>query len=195
VVNPESAINSIADLIAAAKADPGKLSYGTYGTGTSAHLAGELFKSLARVDLTTVPYKGAAPAITDLISGQIQVMFTTVASAASLIAAGQLRALAVTTVERSPAFPELPTVAEAGVPGYAAESWYGLFAPAKTPQDVIDRLNKSAAMAVQSEAFQRLGVNEGLVMVARPPEELERYFRGEEARWRKVIQDAGIMVE
>jgi tripartite-type tricarboxylate transporter receptor subunit TctC len=195
VVNPKSAINSIADLIAAAKADPGKLSYGTYGTGTSAHLAGELFKSLAKVDLTTVPFKGAAPAITDLISGQIQVMFTTVASAASLIAAGQLRALAVTTVERSPAFPELPTVAEAGVPGYAAESWYGLFAPAKTPQDVIDRLNKSAAMAVQSEAFQRLGVNEGLVMVARPPEELERYFRGEEARWRKVIQDAGIMVE
>ena len=122
-------------------------------------------------------------------------MFTPVASAASLIAAGQLRALAVTTVERSPAFPELPTVAEAGVPGYAAESWYGLFAPAKTPQDFIDRLNKSAAMAVQSEAFQRLGVNEGLVMVARPPEELERYFRGEEARWRKVIQDAGIKVE
>ena len=122
-------------------------------------------------------------------------MFTTVASAASLIAAGQLRALAVTTVERSPAFPELPTVAEAGVPGYAAESWYGLFAPAKTPQDVIDRLNKSAAMAVQSEVFQRLGVNEGLVMVARPPEELERYLRGEEARWRKVIQDAGIKVE
>ena len=195
VVNPKSAIKSIADLIAAAKADPGKLSYGTYGTGTSAHLAGELFKSLAKVDLTTVPYKGAAPAITDLISGQIQVMFTTVASAASLIAAGQLRALAVTSAERSPAFPELPTVAEAGVPGYAAESWYGLFAPAKTPQDVIDRLNKSAAMAVQSEAFQRLGVNEGLVMVARPPEELERYFRGEEARWRKVIQDAGIMVE
>jgi tripartite-type tricarboxylate transporter receptor subunit TctC len=195
VVNPKSAIKSIADLIAAAKADPDKLSYGTYGTGTSAHLAGELFKNLAKVNLTTVPYKGAAPAITDLISGQIQVMFTTVASAASLIAAGQLRALAVTTVERSPAFPELPTVAEAGVPGYAAESWYGLFAPAKTPQDVIDRLNKSAPMAVQSEAFQRLGVNEGLVMVARPPEELERYFRGEEARWRKVIQDAGIMVE
>jgi tripartite-type tricarboxylate transporter receptor subunit TctC len=195
VVNPKSAIKSIADLIAAAKADPGKLSYGTYGTGTSAHLAGELFKNLAKVDLTTVPYKGAAPAITDLLSGQIQVMFTTVASAASLIAAGQLRALAVTSVERSPAFPELPTVAEAGVPGYAAESWYGLFAPAKTPQDVIDRLNKSAAMAVQSEAFQRLGVNQGLVMVARPPEELERYFRGEEARWRKVIQDAGIKVK
>ncbi|WP_244562055.1 tripartite tricarboxylate transporter substrate binding protein [Bradyrhizobium lablabi] len=195
VVNPKSAIKSIADLIAAARADPGKLSYGTYGTGTSAHLAGELFKNLAKVDLTTVPYKGAAPAITDLISGQIQVMFTTVASTASLIEAGQLRALAATSAERSPAFPELPTVAEAGVPGYAAESWYGLFAPAKTPKEVIDRLNKSAAMAVQSEAFKRLGVNEGLVMVARPPEELDRYFRGEEARWRKVIEDAGIKVE
>jgi len=195
VVNPKSAINSIADLIAAAKADPDKLSYGTYGTGTSAHLAGELFKNMAKVNLTTVPYKGAAPAITDLLGGQIQVMFTTVASAASLIAGGQLRALAVTSAQRSPAFPQLPTVAEAGVPGYAAESWYGLYAPARTSADVIDRLNKSAAKAVESEAFRRLGVNEGLVMVARPPEELDRYVRGEEERWRKVIEDAGIRME
>jgi tripartite-type tricarboxylate transporter receptor subunit TctC len=195
VVNPKSPYHSIADLIAAAKAEPEKLSYGTYGTGTSAHLAGELFKNLAKVNLTTVPYKGAAPAITDLIGGQIQVMFTTVASAASLVQGGQLRALAVTSAQRSPAFPDLPTVAEAGVPGYSAESWYGLFAPAKTPRDVIDRLNKSAAIAVQSEAFKKLGVNEGLIMVASPPQELDRYFRGEEARWRKVIQDAGITAE
>jgi tripartite-type tricarboxylate transporter receptor subunit TctC len=195
VVNPNSPIQSIADLIAAAKADPEKLSYGTFGTGTSAHLAGELFKNMAGVNLTTVPYKGAAPAITDLVGGQIQVMFTTVASAASLIAGGQLRALAVTSVERSPAFPQLPTVAEAGVPGYAAESWYGLFAPAGTPADIIDRLNKSAATAVQSEAFKRLGVNEGLVMVARPPEAFDQYVRGEEERWRKLIQDAGIKIE
>jgi tripartite-type tricarboxylate transporter receptor subunit TctC len=195
VVNPKSPIQSIADLIAAAKADPGKLSYGTFGIGTSAHLAGELFKNLAKVDLTMVPYKGAAPAIADLIGGQIQVMFTTVASAASLIEAGQLRALAVTSAERSPAFPQLPTVAEAGVSGYAAESWYGLFAPARTPPDVIDRLNKSAATAVQSDAFKKLAVNEGLVMVARPPQEFDRYVRGEEERWRKLIQDAGIKVE
>jgi tripartite-type tricarboxylate transporter receptor subunit TctC len=195
VVNPASPVKSIADLIEAAKSDPDKLSYGTYGTGTSAHLAGELFKSLAKVKLTTVPYKGAAPAITDLLGGQIQVMFTTVASAASLIAAGQLRALAVTSAERSPAFPELPTVAEAGVPGYAAESWYGLYAPAKTPAEIIDRLNKSAARAVQSEAFKRLGVNEGLVMVASEPAELDRYVRGEEERWRNVIRDANIRIE
>ena len=195
VVNPKSPIKSIADLIAAAKANPGKLSYGTFGIGTSAHLAGELFKDMAKVDLTTVPYKGAAPAITDLIGGQIDVMFTTVASAASLIESGQLRAIAVTSAERSPAFPQLPTVAEAGVPGYAAESWYGLFAPAGTPADIIDRLNKSAASAVQSEAFKKLGVNEGLVVIARPPDELDRYVRSEEARWRRVIQDAGIKVE
>jgi len=195
VVNPKSPFHSVADLIAAAKADPGKLSYGTFGTGTSAHLAGELFKNLAKVDLTTVPYKGAAPAITDLMGGQIDVMFTTIASAASLIEAGQLRALAVSSAERSPAFPKLPTVAETGVPGYAAEGWYGLFAPANTPADIIARLNQSAALAVQSEAFKRLGANEGLVMVARPPEELDRFVRGEEERWRKVIEDAKIRIE
>lgn len=195
VVNPKSPFQSVADLIAAAKANPDKLTYGTFGVGTSAHLAGELFKDLAGVNLIAVPYKGAAPAITDLIGGQIQVMFTTVASAASLVESGQLRAIAVTSAERSPAFPQLPTVAEAGVPGYAAESWYGLFAPAGTPAGVIDRLNKSAALAVRSEAFKRLGANEGLVMITRPPEELDRYVRGEEERWRRVIRDAGIKVE
>jgi tripartite-type tricarboxylate transporter receptor subunit TctC len=194
VVSPKSPIKSVGDLISVARAEPDKLSYGTFGIGTSAHLAGELFKNMARVNLATIHYKGAAPAITDLISGQIQVMFTTVASAASLIESGQLRALAVTSAERSPAFPNLPTVAEA-VPGYAAESWYGLFAPAGTPREVIDRLNRSAAAAVQSEVFRKLGVNEGLVMIARPPEELDRYFHGEEDRWRKLIQDAGIKVE
>src|SRR3954463_9556407 len=195
VVNSASPIKSIADLIAAAKADPDKLSYGTYGTGTSAHLAGELFKSMTGINLTMVPYRGAAPAITDLLGGRIQVMFTTVASAAALVGGGQLRALAVTSAERSPAFPDIPTVAEAGLPGYSAESWYGLYAPATTPPAMVDRLNKSANAAVQSEAFKKLGVNEGLVMIAREPAELERYVRGEEERWRKVIRDANIKVE
>jgi tripartite-type tricarboxylate transporter receptor subunit TctC len=195
VVNPKSSFQTIEDLIAAAKANPGKITFGTFGVGTSAHLAGELFKDVAKVNLTAVPYKGAAPAITDLIGGQIDVMFTTVASAASLVESGQLRAIAVTSAERSPAFPQLPTVAEAGVPGYAAESWYGLFAPTGVPAEVIDGLNKSAAMAVQSEAFRKLSVNEGLVTVALPPQELDRYVRGEEDRWRRVIKDAGISVE
>jgi tripartite-type tricarboxylate transporter receptor subunit TctC len=195
VVNPKSQVSSIGDLIATAKANPGKLTFGTFGVGTSAHLAVELFKDMAKVNLTAVPYKGAAPAITDLIGGQIDVMFTTVASAASLVESGQLRAIAVTSAERSPAFPNLPTVAEAGVPGYAADSWYGLFAPAGTPKDVIGRLNTSAATAVQSEAFKKLGVNEGLVTVALPPDALEQYFRGEEERWRRVIGETGIKVE
>ncbi|HXI04783.1 MAG: Bug family tripartite tricarboxylate transporter substrate binding protein [Bradyrhizobium sp.] len=195
VVNPKSPLKSIAGLIAAAKANPEKLSFGTYGTGTSAHLGGELFKSLARVDMTAVPYKGSAPGITDLLGGQIQVMFTTVSSAAALIEAGQLRALAVTSAERSPAFPELPTVAEAGVPGYVLENWYGLFAPGKTPPDVIDRLNRAAGKALQSEAFRKIAANEGLVMVPAPPEAFARYFRGEEERWRQVVQDAGIKAD
>jgi tripartite-type tricarboxylate transporter receptor subunit TctC len=195
VVNPKSSIRTISDLIAAAKANPGKMTFGTFGAGTSAHLAGELFKDMAKVNLTAVPYKGAAPAITDLIGGQIDVMFTTVASAASLVESGQLRAIAVTSAERSPAFPQVPTVAEAGVPGYAAESWYGLFARAGTPPELIDRLNRSAASAVQSEAFRKLSVNEGLVTVALPPEALDRYFRAEEERWRRVISEAGIKME
>jgi tripartite-type tricarboxylate transporter receptor subunit TctC len=194
VVNLASPIKSVADLIAVAKAEPDKLSYGTYGTGTSAHLAGELFKHMAGVNLTTVPYKGAAPALTDLIGGQIQVMFTTVASCASLVAAGQLRALAVTSAERLLAFPDLPTVSEAGVPGYDAEAWYGLFAPARTPPHIIDRLNRSAAVAaavaVKAESFKTLAASEGLVLVASPPSELDRYFGIEEERWRKVIHDA-----
>jgi tripartite-type tricarboxylate transporter receptor subunit TctC len=195
VVNPKLPIKSIADLTAEARAHPDALNYGTFGTGTSAHLAGELFKSLAKVNLTTVPYKGAAPAITDLLGGQIQVMFTTVASASSLIAGGQLRALAVTSAERSPAYPDLPTVAEAGVPGYVAESWYGLFAPAKTPPEIITQLNAAVARAVQSPAFEKLKLNEGLIMMGGPPDQLDRYVREQEARWRKLIQDANIKAE
>ena len=195
VVNPKSPFHSVADLIAAAKADPGRLSFGTYGTGTSAHLGGELFKSLAGVNMTAVPYKGSAPAITDLLGDQIQVMFTTVSSAAALIEAGQLRALAMTYPERSPAFPDLPTVAEAGVPGYVLENWYGLFAPAMTPPDIVDRLNRAVGKALQSEGFRKIAANEGLVMVPAPPQEFARYFRGEEEKWRKVIHDAGIKAD
>jgi tripartite-type tricarboxylate transporter receptor subunit TctC len=195
VVNPKSSFRSIADLIAAARAEPDRISYGTFGTGTSAHLAGEMFKRMAGVNMTMVPYKGSAPAITDLLGGQTQVMFTTVASAAALIEGGQLRALAVTTLERSPAFPQLPTVAETGLAGFEAETWYGLFAPAKTPPDIIDRLHRSAAKAVQADAFRKLSVNEGLVLIAAPPQEFGRYYRSERERWRKVVEEAGIKAE
>jgi tripartite-type tricarboxylate transporter receptor subunit TctC len=195
VVNPSSGINSIADLITAAKAKPDGLNYGTFGPGTSAHLAGELFKSLAHVKLTAVHYKGAAPAITDLLGGTIQVMFTTVASATSLIKAGKLKALAVTSEKRTAAFPDLPTVAEAGVPGYAAESWYGLFAPAKTPPATITLLNNAVDKSLHAPSFDRLVENEGLIMVGGAPDEFGKYVQDQEALWRKVVHEAGIKIE
>ncbi len=150
---------------------------------------------MAGVDLTHVPYKGAAAAITDLLGGQIEVMFTTVASVAAYVQSGQLRALAVTSAERSAAFPDLPTVAESGVPGYAAESWYGLYAPAGTPADVIARLNTSVARAVGSPAFKSLEQVEGLTVAVGPPAELDRYVRGEAARWQDLISMSNIKSE
>ncbi len=145
--------------------------------------------------MVPVHYKGAAAAITDLLGGTIEVMFTTVASVSPFIKSGQLRALAVTSAERTAAFPDLPTIAEAGVAGYAAESWYGVFAPAKTPAGVVALLNGAIGKAIRSNAFDALAVNEGLIMVGSSPEDFDRYFRGEEARWRKVISDADIKVD
>ncbi|MBO1112345.1 tripartite tricarboxylate transporter substrate binding protein [Bordetella petrii] len=190
VVNPKEPFKSVQQLLDYARAHPGKLNYGSFGNGTSAHLAGELFKSLAKVDLVHVPYKGSAPALNDLIGGQIDLMFTTVASVASHIKSGTLRALAVTSAERSPAFPDLPTLAEAGVPGYQAESWYGLYAPANTPDAVIKRLNASVAKAVQSPAFQQRVTDEGLMVNVGAPDQLAKYVEAEEKRWSQVVRDA-----
>jgi len=195
VVNPALPFKSIQDVIDYAKQNPGKLNYGSFGIGTSAHLAGELFKLKARVDLTHVPYKGAAPAITDLLGGQIQIMFTTVASVAPYIQSNQLRALAVTSPQRSIAFPDLPTVAESGVPGYAAESWYGLYAPAGTPADVVERLNGSVAKAIEAGAFKTLELNEGLIFAPGTPDEFGRYVLGEAARWHDVVEAAHIQAQ
>lgn len=195
VVNNQLPVKTLQDLLAYARANPGKLNYGSFGIGTSAHLAGELFKSLAKVDLAHVAYKGAAPAISDLLAGQIDVMFTTVASVTGHIQGGQLRALAVTSAARSQAFPDLPTVAEAGVPGYVAESWYGLYAPAGTPPEIIMTLNQAVARAAQSDSVKRFEELEGLTLVAGAPAELDRYVRGEEARWRSVVESAGIKAE
>jgi tripartite-type tricarboxylate transporter receptor subunit TctC len=194
VVNPKAPFKTIADLIADAKANPGKLNYGSFGYGTSAHLAAELFNALAGVQLTQVPYKGAAPAITDLLGGQIDVIFTTVASAAAYVEAKQLRALAVTSAKRSDAFPDLPTVAEAGVPGYAAEAWYALYAPAGTPADVLARLNTSVNKAIAAGAFRMLATNEGLIFAPGSPEDLDRFVRAEAARWHEVIAAAHIQM-
>ena len=195
VVNPKLPFKSVQDVIAYAKANPGKLNFGSPGIGSSPHLAGELFKSLAHVNMTHVPYKGSAPALTDLLSGQIQLMFSTVPSAAAYVRGGQLRALAVTSVQRFAAYPDLPTIAEAGVPDYVVEGWYGLFAPAGTPQDILNLLNASVAKAIRSGVFKTIETNEGLSFVPGTPEDFSRYWLGEAARWRKVVKDAHIQAQ
>lgn len=192
VVNKDVPIHSVQELIAYAKEHPDQLNYGSFGNGTSAHLAGALFNALAGTSITHVPYKGAAPAITDLIGGQIEVMFTTVASVAGHIASGSVRPLAVTSAQRSPAFPNLPTVAEVGVPGYVADGWYALYGPAGMPPGIIARLNASVAKAVRADSFKKLEKVEGLVVAPGTPEELDRYVRSEAARWDEIIKTAGI---
>jgi tripartite-type tricarboxylate transporter receptor subunit TctC len=195
VVNPKLPFMSIQDVIAYAKANPGKLNFGSPGIGTSVHLAGEMFKSMAQVEMTHVPYKGSAPALTDLLSGQIQIMFSTVPSAPSFIQGGQLRALAITSAQRSAAFPDLPTVAEAGVPGFVVEGWYGLLAPAGTAAEVQDLLNISVAKAIRSGVFKTIEANEGLTFAPRTPRDFNQYLLGEAARWRDVVKGAHIQLQ
>jgi len=197
VVRANSPFNSVKDIIEAAKAKPGKLSFASQGSGTSAHLAGELFKNLTQTSLTHIPYRGAGPALNDLLGGHVDIMFATAAAVGSFVEAGTLRALAVTTADRSPApvLAKVPTVAESGVPGYVADSWYGLYVPAGTPPAVIARLNSAAKKAVQSEAFKKRVESEGLVISAGTPEDFDRYAKGEEARWRKVVKAANITAD
>jgi tripartite-type tricarboxylate transporter receptor subunit TctC len=192
VVKPESPYKTVKDVLTAAAADPGRLTFASQGNGTSAHLAGELLKHLGKVDLTHVPYKGAGPALTDLLGGQVDMMFGTAAAVGSFLESGKLRAIAVTTAERSPAHPALPTVAEAGLPGYLAESWYGLYAPAGTPPEVIARLNAAAKKAAESATFRDRVQSEGLIISAGTPEEFDRYVRAEIERWAKIVKAAHI---
>lgn len=192
VVRADSPYKSVQDVVRAAQANPGKLTYASQGNGTSAHLAAELFNALAKINITHIPYKGASPALTDIVGGQVDLMFATSAGATPLLESGRLRALAVTTPERSAAFPALPTMIEAGVPEYQATSWYGLYAPAGTPSAAIDRLNLAATKVAQADAFKSRVSGEGLVISTGTPKELDNFMRGEQARWARVIQAAGI---
>ncbi|MDM0004866.1 tripartite tricarboxylate transporter substrate binding protein [Variovorax sp. J22G73] len=195
VVRAESPYKTVAELVAAAKATPGKLTFASQGNGTSAHLAGELFKNLAKVELTHIPYRGAGPAMTDLLGGQVDMMFATASAVRPFVDSGKMRALGVTTARRSPAYASVPTLAEAGVPGYAAESWYGLYVAAKTPKDVIDRLNAAVKKAVKAPAFAKQTDAEGLAVDVGAPEQLDTYVRAEEVRWRKVVKDNHITTD
>jgi tripartite-type tricarboxylate transporter receptor subunit TctC len=194
VVRADGPYKTVKDLLAAAKARPGKLTYASQGNGTSAHLAGEMFTNLAKVQLTHVPYRGAGPAITDLLGGQVDMIFGTAAAVSSFVDSGKLRALGVTTANPSAAFKGVPPIADT-VPGYQVESWYGLYAPAGTPADVIAKLNAAAKKAAHNPDFARKVEQEGLSVVASDPAELDRYVKAEEARWAKVVKENNIKAE
>jgi len=195
VVKPDSPIKSVKALIEAAKQKPGTLTYASQGVGTSAHLAGEMLESLAKVNLSHVPYRGAGPALNDLLGGHVDMMFGTAAAVGPSLEAGTLRALGVTSAERSPKLPDIPTIAESGVPDYVLDAWYGLYAPAGTPADVIEKLNAAAHKAANDETFRAKVQGEGLVISTGTPKDLDDYIKGEQARWKKVISASNITLD
>jgi tripartite-type tricarboxylate transporter receptor subunit TctC len=192
VINPKLPARSVTELIALAKARPGQLSYGTPGIGTSPHMAMELFKSLAGVDLQHVPYRGTAPAMTDVISGQIAAMFSNALTAKPQIDSGAVRALGVSSRKRSEALRDVPPIAEAGVPNYEATQWYGLLAPAGTPADIIARLNAQARAALATPEMREKLAGDGAEPVGTAPEEFAAHIRHELEKWRTVARAAKI---
>jgi tripartite-type tricarboxylate transporter receptor subunit TctC len=191
VVHPSVPASNVRELIAYAKANPGKLNFGSGSTGSAGHLAGELFKTMAGVDMTHVPYKGAAPAMNDLIGGQIQLMFDNLASSLSQVRAGRVRALAVTTAKRSGLAPELPTIAESGLPGFDISTWFGIFVPAGTPHEIIDRLHAEFTKALAAPGIREKMLNLGAEPVGSKPEEFAMYIRTEADKYARVIKASG----
>ena len=196
VVHPSVKANSVKELIALLKANPGKLNYAASNIGGAAHLAGELFKSMAGVDIVTVPYKGGGPANLGLISGEVQLMFATSGGVLPFIKAGKVQALAVSTPKPTPLFPELPTIAAAGgLPGYEIRSSNGLLAPAKTPEPIVRRLYQEVVQFMKQPAVQKKFFDEGADALASTPEEFAAVIRSDMAVLGKVIKDAGIREE
>jgi tripartite-type tricarboxylate transporter receptor subunit TctC len=195
VVNPSVPVKNVKELIALAKAKPGELAYASAGHGTSQHLSGELFKKMAGVDIIHVPYKGSAPAVTDLVGGQVQLMFDNIPISLQQVRAGNLRALAVTGSRRSPVLPEIPTLSEAALPGFSITSWFALFAPAGTPAHILARLNKEAASAIASKDLQQQWMSQGLEPAGGAPGRLAAFMRTEAPKWKKIARDSGARME
>jgi len=180
------------ELVALAKAEPGKLNFASAGTGGITHLAGELFKLTAKIDIVHVPYRGAAPAINDLLGQQVQMAFLDLPVILPHIKAGTLRAIVLGAKERVPTAPDVPTTAEVGMPDILIENWYGMIAPAGTPPPIIDRLNRVATEAMADPAVKEKLADQGLALVPQTPEQFRAYIASETARWAKVIKDAGV---
>jgi tripartite-type tricarboxylate transporter receptor subunit TctC len=195
VVNPEVPANSVQELIDLAKANPGELNFASSGNGTSIHLSGELFKAMTGTDIVHVPYKGSGPAVTDLLGGQVQMMFDNMPSSLPHVKAGKLRALGVTSAKRSPALPEVPTIAEAGVPSYDATSWFGILAPAGTSEPVVTRLQGAIVQALGEPEMRQRMADLGAEPVGDTPAEFGQFIAAEIAKWAKVVNDAGVKLE
>jgi len=191
VVNPSVPANSMAELIALARANPGTLNFASSGHGAAAHLAGELFKAEAKINIVHVAYKGAAPALQDVIAGHVQMMFATSASVVNLIKNGKVRALAVTTPKRTAILPDVPTIDELGMKGFEATTWHGLVAPAGTPKEVIDTLNFATVNALRDPAVVKSLTELGVDIVGSSPKEFEAYVKNEIPKWTAVVKTSG----
>jgi len=194
VVNPQLPVHSVRELVAAAKAQPGKIDYASSGNGSAQHLVSALFASMAGIELNHVPYKGSGPAMQDLLGGQVKVSFAGIPNVLPHVKAGRLRALAVSTPQRSPDLPDVPTVAEAGVPGYQATLWLNLAAPAGTAGDIVQRIYAETARALQDAELQQSFRSAGVEASPMSPQELAGFMRGEYEKWGKVVRDTGATV-
>lgn len=194
VVKPDSPFKTVKDILEAAKAKPANYSFASQGGGTSAHLAGEMLKNLAKVDLVHVPYRGAGPALTDLLGGQVDMMFATNAAVAGFIANKRLRPIAVSAPTGESKMPGVPTIEET-VPGYVVDSWYALYAPAKTPRSVIDKVIAAARIAAKDAGFIKRANDEGITLRMSSPEELDTYVRADMARWKKIVVENKIVAD
>lgn len=192
VIHPSVPAKSISELVVAARAKPGQLAYASAGTGSGTHLAGEMLKMSLKIDLLHIPYKGTGPALTDLIGGQVQMMVSTFASALPHVKSGRLRALGVTSAKRSHAAPDIPTLIEAGVPGYDYSTWYGVLAPARTPRAIIDKLNRTLRSTLALDDMKQKFDAQGVEPLASTPAEFSSYLRTETEKWNKVVRAAGI---
>jgi len=195
VVNPSVKANSVREIIEMARAQPGKLSYASGGLGTTSHLAGELFKSTAKVDIVHVPYKGNSPAIADLLSGQTQLSFATMPTVLPHVKAGKLRAVASIGLARTVALPDVPTVAESGLPGFEVSNWIGLFAPAGTPPDIVSKLNAEVQKIMRSPDVQKRLESEGARFIPMTAAQFAAFQKDEATKWAKIIRDANIKAE